>query len=68
MLSRAAGRSVLSGPRYWLLSAADPVEEALEQIERKGYVQEYISHDIPESHILKYGIAFCGKKVVVKFE
>ena len=39
--------------------------EALQQIESKDYVQTFLSRDIPENHILKYGIAFCGKNVKI---
>ena len=39
--------------------------EALQQIECKDYVQTFLSRDIPENHILKYGIAFCGKNVKI---
>ena len=41
-------------------------EEALQQIEGKNYIQAFLSRDIPEGHIIKYGIAFCGKHVKVQ--
>ena len=41
-------------------------EEALQQIEGKNYIQAFLSRDIPEGHILKYGIAFCGKHVKIQ--
>lgn len=39
--------------------------EALKQIETKDYIQSFLSRDIPQDHILKYGIAFCGKNVKI---
>jgi len=41
-------------------------EEALQQVEGKEYIQAFLSRDIPEEHILKYGIAFCGKHVKIR--
>ena len=41
-------------------------DEALQQIERKAYIQAFASRGIPNSHVLKYGIAFCGKHVRIK--
>ncbi len=41
-------------------------DEALQQIERKAYIQSFASRGIPNSHVLKYGIAFCGKHVRIK--
>ena len=41
-------------------------KEALEQIEGKDYIQTLLSRDIPEGHILRYGIAFCGKQVKIQ--
>lgn len=41
-------------------------EEALQQIEGKDYIQAFLSRDILVGHILKYGIAFCGKHVKIK--
>ena len=40
--------------------------EALQQIECKGYIQAFLSRDITKEHILKYGIAFFGKHVMIR--
>ena len=39
--------------------------DALQQIEGKEYIQAFLSRDITAEHILKYGIAFCGKHVKI---
>lgn len=41
-------------------------EDALQQIEGKEYIQAFLSRDISEEHILKYGIAFFGKQVKIR--
>lgn len=43
---------------------ADKAKEALQQIEDKEYVTEFLKRGIKD--IWKYGIAFCGKKVCVE--
>lgn len=43
----------------------DTVQEALRQIEEKGYQVSLVSKGIPEERIRKYGFAFCGKKVLI---
>lgn len=40
--------------------------EALQQIESKEYIQAFLSRDITKEHILKYGIAFFGKHVMIR--
>lgn len=41
-------------------------DEALRQIEEKDYMQSFANRGIPDSHVLKYGIAFCGKQVRIR--
>lgn len=41
-------------------------EDALQQIEGKEYIQAFLSRDISEEHILKYGIVFFGKQVKIR--
>ena len=41
---------------------SDTVQEALRQIEEKGYQANLISKGIPERRIRKKGYAFCGKE------
>ena len=41
-------------------------EEALQQIKGKNYIQAFLSRGISDGHILKYGIAFCGKQVNIQ--
>ena len=41
-------------------------DEALRQIEEKDYMQSFANRGIPDSHVLKYGIAFCGKQVGIR--
>lgn len=43
---------------------ADKAKEALQQIEDKEYITEFLKRGIKD--IWKYGIAFCGKKVCVE--
>ena len=46
-------------------SLEDTVKAALEQIEAKQYEVSLIEKGVPESHIRKYGFAFCGKQVLI---
>jgi hypothetical protein len=41
-------------------------DEALAQIEEKGYARELMDDDYETVH--RYGIAFCGKDCVVKLQ
>lgn len=41
------------------------VDEALQQIEEKDYAQDLIAQGIPPHRILKLGLAFSGKKVLI---
>lgn len=41
------------------------VQEALRQIEEKGYQSVLTAKGIPEKRIRKYGFAFCGKRVLI---
>ena len=44
---------------------SDTEQEALRQIEEKGYQESMVAKGIPEERIRKYGFAFCGKKVLI---
>lgn len=40
-------------------------EEAYQQIQSKSYVSAFLGKGISESQVWKYGVAFCGKRVVI---
>ena len=46
-------------------SLEDTVKAALKQIDEKQYAVSLIEKGVPESHIRKYGFAFCGKRVLI---
>lgn len=43
----------------------DTAKNALQQIEEKRYEKDLLSRGIPADHILKYGLAFRGKKCLI---
>ncbi len=46
-------------------SLEDTVKAALKQIDEKQYAVSLIEKGVLESHIRKYGFAFCGKQVLI---
>lgn len=44
---------------------SETVQEALRQINEKGYQANLIERGFPEERICKYGVAFCGKRVLI---
>lgn len=43
----------------------DTVAAALAQIEKRQYTAQLVAKGIPEGHIRSYGMAFCGKEVLI---
>ena len=43
----------------------DTVAAALKQIEKKQYAVQLVANGIPQENIRSYGVAFCGKEVLI---